>query len=299
VHGDVRVREDLLSVGAVDLIVDCAAEPSVLAGLDGAPDYVIQTNLNGTIHCLELARRVGADIVFLSTSRVYPTAAINALRYAETATRFVMTDVQDVAGASGHGLAETFPLAGSRSIYGASKLASELLLQEYRAAYGVRAIVNRCGVLTGPWQMGKVDQGVVALWVAKHFFRGHLAYVGHGGTGKQVRDLLHVQDLFDLLQIQLSRIAELDGEVFNVGGGVGISASLQELTRMCREHTGNEIAIESVAQNRPQDVIAYVSDCRKVIERTGWRPRIGVNEIVGDIARWIADHRTELEPILA
>src|SRR5712675_1234223 len=194
VHGDVRVREDLLSVGAVDLIVDCAAEPSVLAGLDGAPDYVIQTNLNGTIHCLELARRVGADIVFLSTSRVYPTAAINALRYAETATRFVMTDVQDVAGASGHGLAETFPLAGSRSIYGASKLASELLLQEYRAAYGVRAIVNRCGVLTGPWQMGKVDQGVVALWVAKHFFRGHLAYVGHGGTGKQVRDLLHVQD---------------------------------------------------------------------------------------------------------
>ena len=297
-HGDVRVREDLLGVGQVDLVVDCAAEPSVLAGRDGSPDYVIQTNLVGTVNCLELARRHGADVMFLSTSRVYPSAPINALKYREAETRFQMLG-QTVRGASEHGLAEDFPLEGSRSLYGASKLASELLLEEYREAYGLRAVVNRCGVLTGPWQMGKVDQGVVVLWVAKHLYRGKLAYIGHGGTGKQVRDILHVQDLFDLLQIQLQRLPEFDGEVFNVGGGTDVSVSLCELTELCRRHTGNSIAIDAVAANRPQDLISYISDCRKVIDRTGWRPRIGADAIVAEIARWIGDHRAELEPLLA
>jgi len=288
-----------MAAGPVDLLVDCAAEPSVLAGRDGSPDYVIQTNLVGTVNCLELARRHGADVLFLSTSRVYPSAKINGLKYREAATRFQMLADQPLPGASEHGVAEEFPLKGSRSLYGASKLASELLLEEYRDAYGIRAIVERCGVLTGPWQMGKVDQGVVVLWVAKHLFRSALSYIGFGGTGKQVRDILHVQDLYDLLEIQLARIAELDGEVFNVGGGAGISVSLQELTSLCREHTGNTIPIQSVPETRPQDLICYLSDCRKVEARTGWRPRLQPATIIDEIARWISDHRAELEPILA
>ncbi|HZN41845.1 MAG TPA: NAD-dependent epimerase/dehydratase family protein [Planctomycetota bacterium] len=297
-HGDVRVREDLLAAGQVDLVVDCAAEPSVLAGRDGSPDYVIQTNLVGTVNCLELARRCGADVVFLSTSRVYPSAPINALKYREVETRFQMLG-QTVRGASEHGLAEDFPLEGSRSLYGASKLASELLLEEYREAYGLRAVVNRCGVLTGPWQMGKVDQGVVVLWVAKHLYRGALSYIGFSGTGKQVRDILHVQDLYDLLEIQLGRIAEFDGSIFNVGGGTTISISLQELTALCREYTGNSIPIGAVPETRPQDLICYLSDCRKVQAATGWRAHHSPESIIEEIARWITDHRAELEPILA
>jgi CDP-paratose 2-epimerase len=299
VHGDVRVREDLFGLGDQDLIVDCAAEPSVLAGLDGSPDYVIQTNLGGTIHCLELARRCRATVVFLSTSRVYPVDPINSLRYVETPTRFELADQQATPGASRHGLSEAFPLEGARSIYGASKLASELLLHEYRAAYGIRGIVNRCGVLTGPWQMGKVDQGVVVLWVARHVFGGRLAYIGHGGTGKQVRDLLHVDDLFELLQLQLARIAEFDGLVCNVGGGREVSLSLLELTALCREHTGRTIAIDAVRENRAQDLICYLSDTRRVAQSTGWRPRHDAAAIVAEISRWIVDHRAELEPILA
>lgn len=271
----------------------------MLAGLDGSPDYVIQTNLVGTIHCLELARRTGAAIVFLSTSRIYPSGPINALNYEEQATRFSLADRQTSPGASRHGLSEAFPLAGSRSIYGASKLASELLLEEYRSAYGLRGIVNRCGVLTGPWQMGKVDQGVIVLWVAKHVFGGKLAYIGHGGTGKQVRDILHVQDLFDLLQIQIARFAEFDGQTFNVGGGVDVSVSLQELTKLCERHTGKSIPIAAVVENRPQDLVAYLSDCRKVTAATGWRPKTSADQIIAEITRWIVDHRRDLEPILA
>jgi CDP-paratose 2-epimerase len=299
VHGDVRVREDLFGIGDVGLLIDCAAEPSVLAGMDGSPDYVVQTNLGGTIHCLEFARRCGAAVVFLSTSRVYPIEPINALRYQEQPTRFSLGAQQTTPGASAHGVSEQFPLEGARSLYGASKHASELLLQEYRAAYGLKAIVDRCGVLTGPWQMGKVDQGVVVLWVARHVFQGKLDYIGYGGTGKQVRDLLHVQDLFDLLQLQLADLDRLDGQVFNVGGGVDVSVSLQELTALCREHTGRTIPIDAVPGNRSQDLICYLSDCRKVTTATGWKPRHSASAIVQEIARWIVDHRRDLEPILA
>ena len=169
-HGDVRCREDLRSVPEFDLLIDCCAEPSVMAGIGGSPTYVLDTNLVGTLNCLEEARLHDAAFIFLSTSRVYPIARLNAIPWEETSTRFTWGDVTDVPGFSKHGVAEEFPLGGSRSLYGASKLASELILQEYVSSYGVPAIVNRCGILTGPWQMGKVDQGVVALWVASHVF---------------------------------------------------------------------------------------------------------------------------------
>ena len=124
------------------------------------------------------------------------------------------------------GVAEAFPLNGPRSFYGASKLSSELLIAEYVHSYGLKALINRCGVLAGPWQMGKVDQGVVTLWVARHYFRRSLSYCGFGGHGKQVRDVLHVDDLSDLIWKQLQSVNDWDGEVYNVGGGRENSTSL-------------------------------------------------------------------------
>lgn len=298
-HGDIRNPEDLEAVGPVGLIVECSAEPSVLAGYGGSPRYVVQTNLAGTINCLELARRHGAGFLFLSTSRVYPVAAINALDYREEATRFSLAEAQSVPGASGRGIAEDFPLDGARSLYGATKLCSELLLREYIEMYGIRGLVNRCGVLTGPWQMGKADQGVVVLWVARHIYGGRLDYLGFGGAGKQVRDMLHIDDFLRLVLYQAEHLDELSGETFNVGGGLEISASLQELTTLCREVTGQAIPIGSVNEDRPADIRYYVTDHGRVRRRTGWQPRHDVRAIVTDIHRWIHDHREALRPILA
>src|SRR5262249_2735201 len=143
-HGDIRVLEDLLEIGEIDALVECSAEPSALAGIDGSPDYVVKSNLLGAYHCLELARRRSAYIVLLSTSRVYPVAALNALRLEERETRFELSLEQRVPGASDRGIAEHFPLEGARTLYGATKLSAELLIEEYRAAYGLRAVVNRC-----------------------------------------------------------------------------------------------------------------------------------------------------------
>ena len=214
-HGDIRSLDDVLAAGDFDAIIECSAEPSVLAG----GDYVVQANLVGAYHCLELARRCGAQFLFLSTSRVYPVAALEALAYVEAESRFELEPAQRLSGASVAGISEDFPLEGARTLYGTTKLAAELLIEEYRAAHGLRAVIDRCGVVAGPWQMGKTDQGVFTHWMLAHHFGRELSYIGFGGSGKQVRDLLHVEDLLDLLERQLDAPERWDGVTVNVGGG--------------------------------------------------------------------------------
>lgn len=297
-HGDIRNPEDLDAAGPADLILECSAEPSVLAGFDSSPRYVINTNLNGTVNCLEHARQCGASVLFVSTSRVYPVARLKALDYREDESRFRLLEEQAIPGASGRGISEAFPLEGARSMYGATKLCSELLLHEYMDMYGLKGVINRCGLLTGPWQMGKVDQGVVVLWMARHMFGGSLSYIGYGGSGKQVRDILHIDDLARLIAYQVEHLDDLSGETFNVGGGLPVSASLLELTALCREITGREIAIAADAQERPADIPIYLTDHTKVTQRTGWLPERGVKAILDEIGLWIESHREMLSPIL-
>jgi CDP-paratose 2-epimerase len=287
VHGDVRDLDDLLEVGAIDALVECSAEPSVLAGVDGSPDFVVRTNLVGAYHCLELARRHDAFVVFLSTSRVYPIAALEDLLHEEAATRFELTDAQVTSGASSRGIGEAFPLAGPRTMYGATKLAAELLIEEYRASYDLRAVVDRCGVIAGPWQMGRVDQGVFTHWMLSHVLERPLRYIGYGGTGKQVRDLLHVDDLVELIDEQLGAPETWDGGLFNVGGGRECSLSLVETTALCRELTGNDVPVAAADETRPGDVRIYLSDCSLLFSTTTWRPRRTPRQVLADIQGWI------------
>jgi CDP-paratose 2-epimerase len=287
-RGDVREPEDLSRFAGIDAIVECSAEPSVMSGVDGDTSYLLHTNLTGAYNCLELARRTGAQLVFLSTSRVYPVEPQLALALEEAPTRFKLAAEQPLPGASAAGIAEDFPLAGARTLYGTTKLAAELLVEEYRAAFGLRAVVDRCGVIAGPWQMGKVDQGVFTHWMLSHRFGQSLRYIGFGGGGKQVRDLLHVEDLVDLVERQLLEPERWDGAVFNVGGGRECSLSLQETTAICRELSGREVPIEPLAETRAGDVPIYLSDCGRLFEFDEWRPRRSARQVLADIDAWIA-----------
>jgi CDP-paratose 2-epimerase len=289
IHGDIRNQEDFPEIG-IDLILECSAEPSVLAGYSGSPNYLLNTNLVGTLNCLELARKQRADFIFLSTSRVYPIQALSDLHYAEAETRFVLADEQPFPGASALGVAEDFSLQGPRSLYGATKLASELFVEEYGSAFGLKTVINRCGVITGPWQMGKTDQGVFALWMARHYFGGELSYVGYGGTGKQVRDLLHIDDLFELIDAQTQQPDRFDGQTFNVGGGVVRSLSLLEATALCEEITGRRITIHKQPETRVADVPLYITDHRKITDLCGWQPSRGVKHTLNDVYEWISDN---------
>ncbi|HEX3107749.1 MAG TPA: NAD-dependent epimerase/dehydratase family protein [Thermoanaerobaculia bacterium] len=290
VHGDVRVPADLDALeGNFDLLIEASAEPSVHAGIDGSPRYVIETNLGGAANCLEFARERCGGVVFLSTSRVYSIEALRALPLIERETRF---DLQ--LG----GITEDFSTRGSRSYYGASKLAAELLCEEYAAHGGVKVVVNRCGVIAGPGQFGRSDQGVFTLWVARHIFGRPLTYTGFGGTGKQVRDLLHPDDLYDLIARQLQSLDAVSGETFNVGGGRQGSVSMQELTALCREATGATVPVTPVDTTASVDVPWYITDHAKVTQRFGWTPRRDPESIVRDIATWIGSNRDTLRDLI-
>jgi CDP-paratose 2-epimerase len=298
VHGDIRCKEDLYGITDIDFIIDASAEPSVMAGITSPVEQVYNSNLTGTMHCLELAKKLNAGFIFLSTSRIYPIKSLESLSFIEMGNRFVLSELQGVAGASDLGVSEQFPLDGSRSFYGATKLASELMITEYNALSEVKTVINRCGVITGPWQMGKVDQGVVVLWMAKHFWKQKLAYIGYGGHGKQTRDILHVKDLCKLIKWEIENIEKVNGETFNVGGGNDISVSLKELTELCQEITGNKIEIDRIAETRSADIRLYVTDNSKVSSLTGWKPETKPNEILEEIYQWIKSNENSLSKIL-
>jgi CDP-paratose 2-epimerase len=298
-HGDVRVSDDLAAIGPIDLLIEASAEPSVHAGYDGNPSYLIHSNLVGAVNCLEYARRHGSTLIFLSSSRVYPIAPLRALPLERAATRFVLRADVDVPGVTAAGISERFPVPGSRSLYGATKLAAELLIEEYKAMYGVRALVHRCGVISGPWQMGKVDQGFIVLWMARHLFGGSLAYMGFGGEGLQVRDVLHVDDLYDLLAKQLAQPNHHSAQtLYNVGGGMENSVSLRELTEFCQEFSGKRIEIGRIAETRAADIPFYVSDCTAVHKAADWKPQRKLSVVLENVWQWLVDHRDQLEPIL-
>jgi CDP-paratose 2-epimerase len=300
VHGDVRNLEDLALGGRpVDLLIECSAEPSVLAGYGASPRYVLDTNLMGTINCLELARERGARVLFLSTSRVYPTALVNGLAYVEEPSRFTLRAEQILPGASGNGISEAFPLQGVRTFYGMTKLASEMLLEEYAAGYGLDFVTLRLGVISGPGQMGKVEQGVFALWMARHLWGERLAYKGWGGTGKQVRDVTHIDDVRDLVFSILGDWDTVRGKTLNAGGGCGVSASLLEATAICEEISGRKLRFEQVAETHPTDVRIYLTDYSSLTRLTGWRPTRGVRQIFADLHDWMRSDEQRLKPILA
>jgi CDP-paratose 2-epimerase len=298
VHGDIRCWEDLEALGRFDWIIDCSAEPSVQAGYYGGARSLVRTNLDGTAHCLELARKYDAGLTFLSTSRVYPIEGLRALPLEARADRLVIPDDQSGPGWSSNGISASFSMEGPRSLYGATKYASELLAEEYASMYDLPIVTNRCGVLAGPWQMGKVDQGFIVLWAARHFFGGELSYRGFGGHGRQVRDVLHIHDLYSLVATQMAAPTDHKGMRYCVGGGPGNSVSLLELTKMCEQRGRRPVAIGSIPETHPADVPYYCTDLGDVTSRTGWKPERSVEDILDHVFDWLSANETALEPIL-
>jgi len=172
------------------------------------------------------------------------------------------------------------------------------VIQEYVDTYQMNAVIDRCGVIAGPGQFGKVDQGVFTLWVANHIFGKRLEYTGFGGAGKQVRDLLHPSDLYRLIRRQVELIGRATGRFFNVGGGREVSTSLCEFTAVCEDVVGRAVPIGRDSETSPVDVPLYISDCAQAEATFAWKPERSVRTIVEDIASWIRANETTLKPIL-
>jgi CDP-paratose 2-epimerase len=179
IHGDIRNPSDFPSK-PYQIIVECSAEPSVLAGYNESPAYVIDTNLTGTINCLEYGRRSKSNMILLSTSRVYPVAPLVEANIEESETRYDFASHQTRIGITEKGVSEELAITGlgPRSIYGTTKASSELICEEYHHAYGMNITTTRFGVIAGPGQLAKPDQGIFSYWILRHMLKKPLRYIG-------------------------------------------------------------------------------------------------------------------------
>lgn len=291
-HGDVRAPADLESLPAADWVIDAAANPSVLAGVDGRSSsrQLVEHNLEGTLNLLEYAKRFGAGFVLLSSSRVYSIPALAQLPMKVAGNRFRLDTSKNLpAGISAEGIAETFSVAPPVSLYGSTKLASEILALEYGFTFQFPVWVNRCGVLAGAGQFGTADQGIFSYWIHAHAARRPLRYLGFGGCGYQVRDAFHPDDLAVLLWRQMHDNQPGGARFFNVGGGIRNALSLAELTAICDRDFGPH-APRADGRERPFDLPWVVMDSRQARERFGWVPQWQLTSILEQIALHAREH---------
>jgi CDP-paratose 2-epimerase len=285
VHGDIRQPSDLEALPRCDWILDAAANPSVLAGVDGRTSsrQLIEHNLLGTINLLEIARAWQSGVLILSTSRVYSIRDLAAIPVEAQGERFAPRAGAVIPGLSAAGVTEGFSTAAPVSLYGATKLASETLALEYGETYNLPVRISRCGVLAGARQFGRVDQGIFSYWIHSWARRRPLKYIGFDGTGRQVRDCLHARDLLPLLLAQIERPLDSAPRVLNVGGGMESSASLRELSTWCQDRFG-ACPVAAEPARRLFDVPWLVMDATAAGRHWNWKPQISLEQTWSEIA---------------
>ncbi len=296
-HGDIRVTSDFGTLPKVDWVIDAAANPSVLAGVDGysSSRQLIEHNLFGTVNILEYCKKHGAGFIMLSTSRVYSIRPLSKLIVEPVAQAFQLSEEQLLPlGLSSAGVSETFSTAAPISLYGSTKLASEIMALEYGETFNFPVWINRCGVMAGAGQFGKADQGIFAYWINAYLHRRPLKYIGFGGKGFQVRDCLHPRDLIPLLQKQTAISNGNLVRLVNIGGGNSHSMSLAELSAWCSNRFGPH-AITSEPGMRRFDIPWLILDCRLAGQIWNWRPKTSLNQILDEIACHAQQHPNWLE----
>lgn len=291
IHGDLRLRSDVDALPKSDWTLDAAANPSVLAGVDGKSSarQLSEHNLGGTLNLLEYCRERGAGLVLLSTNRVYSIRQLASLPMKLERNAFTLDESAILPnGISTAGVSEEFSTQAPISLYGATKLASEAMAAEYGAAFGFPVWINRCGVLAGAGQFGTAEQGIFSYWLHAHAAKQKLRYIGFGGHGLQVRDAFHPDDLADLLRIQF-RHEPFSDPVFHAGGGPENSMSLAQLTAWCDARFGPHRP-EPDDRPRPFDIPWLVMNTGRSARELGWRPTRNLPSILDEIAEHVRDN---------
>ena len=251
-----------------DLIIDCCAEAAVEASKNEI-DRVFNTNLFGTFNILKKCAKDKSNLIFLSSSRVYSIKHLRKLKKNE----FLIN--------------ENFDTTEPKSIYGYCKYSSEQLIKEFSFIHNIKFVINRLGVISGPWQFGKQDQGFVSHWIWKHINKKKLTYIGFGGKGSQIRDVVHISDVCNLIKLQIKKINNIYNLTVNAGGGKKNAVSLKELTKFCQKITSNKIKIFSKKKTSEYDIPYYVTDNSKVKKIYKWRPEKNFLNIMHDVYKWM------------
>ena len=269
------------SLPKYDLILDCCAEAAVEISKNDF-DKVINTNLIGTINILKKSKNDKSKIIFISSSRIYPLEEMNKIIKNKNLKSKIKISKM---------FSEKDKIIGPKTIYGLTKLCSEMLIEEFSYAYQLKYLINRCGVISGPLQFGKQDQGFVSLWIWRHLNKKKLSYIGYGGYGNQIRDVLHIDDLSELILLQIKNINKINNKLFTVGGSKTSYTSLNQLTKLCQKITGNKIKMGKVSKTSSYDIPYYLSDNTHVSNTYRWKPKRNINQVVMDTFLWLKNNK--------
>jgi CDP-paratose 2-epimerase len=281
---DISNYKKIEKIPKFDLIIDCCAEAAVEVSKKNI-DEVINTNLLGTINILKKCKNDNSKIIFISSSRVYPINEINKIIKKNLLKKEIkIKKLFD----------ENSKLSGPRTIYGLTKLSSEMFIEEFSYAFNVKYIINRCGVLSGPLQFGKQDQGFVSLWIWKHLTKQKLQYIGYNGSGNQVRDVLHIDDFCELIEIQIKNLKNTYNKLFTVGGSNFSFISLKKLTKLCNEITDNKLNITKNRKTSVYDIPYFKMNNNRVCKTYKWKPKRNINKIVNDIYKWMREDYSKI-----
>ncbi len=285
-HGDVRSAADFETLPAADWVIDAAANPSVLAGVDGQSSsrQLMEHNLGGTLNTLEYCKRHGAGLVLLSSSRVYSVNALAALPLRVRDRVFELDAARALpAGVTAAGIEAGFPVEPPVSLYGATKLASEILALEYGDAFGFPVWIDRCGVLAGAGQFGTAEQGIFSFWIHSHRSRRPLRYIGFEGSGRQSRDALHPRDLAALVHAQMACGRTGGRRLYTAGGGPENLMSLAQLTAWCDARFGPH-PVGCDLRPRRYDVPWIAMSNLAAAADFGWSASLKLSAIIEEIA---------------
>ena len=275
------ISKNILTLPKFNLVIDCCAEPAIEQSKKN-PDKVFNTNLVGTYNILKKIKKDNAKFIFLSTSRVYSIKKLNKIIKKQILKKEIKTKLK-----VDHNYSTESPL----SLYGFSKMASENLIKEFNYMYKIKYIINRFGVISGPWQFGTVEQGFVSLWVERHLNKKSLSYIGYGGYGNQVRDVIHIDDVCDILYRQILKFKFIFNESFDIGGGVSNSVSLKQLTKKCQKLTKNKIPISKIKSTSIFDVPYFVTNNSKIKKYYNWSPKFNIDQTIIGIYFWLKKNK--------
>jgi CDP-paratose 2-epimerase len=292
VHGDIRMPSDLESLPAVDWVIDAAANPSALSGIQTgfSSRQLIEHNLRSVGNVLEYCKDRKAGLLLMSTSRVYSIDALTSLPLRAVDDAFCLDETAPLpAGVSGRGIGVDFSTRSPVSLYGSTKLAGEVLALEYGDAFDFPVWINRCGVLAGAGQFGTPDQGVFSYWIHAHARRRPLRFTGFDGTGKQIRDVFHPRDLTALADAQINCGRSGGQRIYCAGGGRRNAISLAQLTAWCDRRFGPH-APGADTRPRPYDIPWMIMDSSDAERDFGWRVGFPLEKILAEIAQHAESH---------
>lgn len=298
VHGDIRNVEDFKKLTMTpDVVLECAAQPTAIDGFDN-PMFDLTNNMYGLVNVLEFCRTSGAGLIFWNSNKAYSGDLCNSVPTIETDTRLTWVDEGEFSlrGWSNNGFSHELDVnGGGHTIYGASKLAADMLCQEWATAFDIPVIINRFSCLYGPGQFGKVSQGWVTWFIIAKEFGLPLVYCGF--NGKQVRDYLHIDDVFTLIMKQINSIEQHRGSYYNVGGGINATISICELNEQLNKlmNTSTEIRIDTP---RRFDQKIYISDITHVCHDFDWKPTVQLDDGLLQTIMWVKANRTRLKQLL-